>query len=82
MKRPEIDIEYLKEIDQYSDMPKEVIEQVAISIKYEGYLKRQMIQIEQFRRMEEIAPEDIDYKNIQGLSLEARQKLDNQSPSP
>jgi tRNA uridine 5-carboxymethylaminomethyl modification enzyme len=81
LKRPEIDIEYLKEIDQYSDMPKEVIEQVAISIKYEGYLKRQMIQIEQFRRMEErLLPEDIDYKNIQGLSLEARQKLDNQKP--
>ena len=62
-------------------MPKEVIEQAAISIKYEGYLKRQMIQIEQFRRMEErLLPEDIDYKNIQGLSLEARQKLDNQKP--
>lgn len=81
LKRPEIDIEYLKEIDEYSQLSKEIVEQVAISIKYEGYLKRQMIQIKQFKRMEERAlPEDIEYKNIHGLSLEARQKLDNQKP--
>ena len=81
IKRPEIKMEYLKEINEYSDLPKEVMEQVGINIKYEGYLKRQMAQIEQFKRMEERKlPGDIDYKNIHGLSLEARQKLDNQKP--
>lgn len=81
LKRPEIDVEYLKEIGQYASLPREVIEQVAISIKYEGYLKRQMNQIQQFKRMEERRlPRDIDYESIKGLSLEARQKLSNLIP--
>jgi len=76
LKRPEIEYHYLNEIDQGADLPKEVIEQVSISIKYEGYLKRQMNQIEQFRRMEERhLPDDIDYASIHGLSSEAKQKL-------
>ena len=76
LKRPEIEYHYLKEIGQGADLPKEVTEQVSISIKYEGYLKRQMIQIEQFKRMEERnLPDDIDYAIIHGLSSEAKQKL-------
>jgi len=76
LKRPEIEYHYLNEIGQGADLPKEVIEQVSISIKYEGYLKRQMNQIEQFKRMEERhLPDDIDYTSIHGLSSEAKQKL-------
>ena len=81
LKRPEIEYNYLSEIGQGAELPKEVIEQVSISIKYEGYLKRQMNQIEQFKRMEERhLPEDIDYTQIHGLCLEARQKLNATKP--
>lgn len=81
LKRPEIEYEHLSEIGQSADLPREVIEQVTINIKYEGYLKRQMNQIEQFRRMEERRlPEDIDYSVIHGLSSEARQKLNSIRP--
>ena len=81
LKRPEIEYGYLSEIGQGAELPKEVIEQVSISIKYEGYLKRQMNQIEQFKRMEERhLPEEIDYTKINGLSLEARQKLNSTKP--
>ncbi len=81
LKRPEIEYEHLSEINQAADLSKEVIEQVTIHIKYEGYLKRQMNQIDQFKRMEERRlPDDIDYKTINGLSLEARQKLDTLKP--
>ncbi|MGI6085838.1 MAG: FAD-dependent oxidoreductase, partial [Acetivibrionales bacterium] len=81
LKRPEIEYQHLNEIGQEAELPAEIIEQVTISIKYEGYLKRQMNQIEQFKRMEERRlPEDIDYVKIHGLSLEARQKLDSTKP--
>ncbi|NLX63896.1 MAG: tRNA uridine-5-carboxymethylaminomethyl(34) synthesis enzyme MnmG [Clostridiaceae bacterium] len=81
LKRPEIEYHYLNEIGQGADLPKEVIEQVSISIKYEGYLKRQMNQIEQFKRMEERhLPDDIDYASIHGLSSEAKQKLSSIKP--
>ena len=54
----------------------EVAEQVEITLKYEGYLQRQMRQVEEFRRTENVKiPEDIDYENITGLRIEARQKL-------
>lgn len=81
LKRPEIEYEHLSEIDQKADLSKEVLEQVTINIKYEGYLKRQMNQIDQFKRMEERRlPDDIDYSEIHGLSLEARQKLNSLRP--
>lgn len=81
LKRPEIEYEHLAEIGQTNDLPKEVLEQVTINIKYEGYLKKQMSQIEQFKRMEERRlPEDMDYSQIQGLSTEARQKLSSLRP--
>ena len=81
LKRPEIEYTFLNEIGQGANLSKEIIEQVSISIKYEGYLKRQMNQIDQFKRMEERRlPEDIDYTEIRGLSLEARQKLNSTKP--
>lgn len=81
LKRPEMEYEYLKEIDRQGDVPEDVREQVTIGIKYEGYLDRQMRQISQFKRMEErTLPRDIDYSEIGGLSLEARQKLNAHKP--
>lgn len=81
MKRPEIEYEYLTEMNLGSDLLREIIGQVSISIKYEGYLARQMQQIEQFKRMEERRlSADIDYEAIKGLSLEARQKLNAKKP--
>lgn len=83
LKRPEISYEDLKEIDP--DRPElnyAVKEEVAISIKYEGYIKRQMQQVEQFRKMEnKKIPEDIDYESIQNLRTEAKQKLSEIRPS-
>ena len=59
----------------------EIAEQVQISLKYEGYIKRQYAQIEQFQRLEErTLPSDIDYAHIAGLRIEARQKLSKVRP--
>lgn len=82
LKRPEITYEALKQIDKdRSELPAAVTEQVSISIKYEGYITKQLQQIEQFKKMEKrIIPEDIDYNNIRGLRIEARQKLSVQRP--
>lgn len=75
--RPELSYELLKEIDpDRVSLPKDVIEQVEIEIKYEGYIERQLRQVEQFKKMEQKRiPEDIDYDDIPSLRLEARQKL-------
>lgn len=63
-------------------IPPEVAEQVEIDIKYEGYINKQMQQIERFNKMEEKKiPVDIDYENINGLSKEARQKLAKLRPA-
>ena len=62
-------------------LPEEVVEQVNINIKYEGYIKRQIRQVEQFKKMEsKKLPEDLDYETIQGLRLEARKKLNLYRP--
>jgi len=56
-------------------------EEVEIQIKYDGYIRRQMHQIEQFKKLEKkMLPQDIDYNEIKGLALEARQKLNKQKP--
>lgn len=56
-------------------------EQVEVCMKYEGYIERQMHQIEQFKKLEKkLLPKDIDYNEISGLALEARQKLNKQKP--
>src|SRR5690606_35842493 len=58
------------------ELSNEVIEQVNINIKYDGYIRRQLRQAEQFKKLEDkIIPENIDYSNILSLRLEAKQKL-------
>ena len=63
-------------------LPEEVIEQVDINIKYEGYIVRQLKQVEQFKKLEnKKLSENIDYMSISGLRTEAKQKLDAIKPS-
>ena len=82
IKRPEIKYEYLVEID--TDRPKlskEVTDQVEINLKYDGYIKRQMKQVEQFKKLEnKKIPQDLDYKEIGSLRAEAVQKLEAYRP--
>lgn len=75
--RPELDYLTLAAIDsERKPLPAQVIEQVEIEIKYEGYIERQLRQVEQFKRMEKkLIPEEIDYDDVISLRLEARQKL-------
>ncbi len=82
LKRPEVTYEALAAVDKNRpDLPKDVCEQVEISIKYEGYINRQLSQAEQFAKLEnKKLPTDIDYTKIDGLRLEARQKLDKIRP--
>ena len=77
VRRPELSYEALAPFDpDRPDLPPDVREQVEISLRYEGYIKRQEAQVAQFRRMEQKRlPPDMDYAHIQGLRLEARQKL-------
>jgi tRNA uridine 5-carboxymethylaminomethyl modification enzyme len=83
LKRPEISYEALAEIDEERpELKYAVREQVEISIKYEGYIKRQMQQVEQFKKLENRKiPEDIDYDQIKNLRIEARQKLGKIRPT-
>ncbi len=83
LKRPEINYLLLEKLD--IDRPilsKEVIEQVELNIKYEGYIKKQLEQVEKFKKMEKrLIPNDIDYNSFTGLRNEAKQKLDLIKPS-
>ena len=78
LRRPEMKYEYLKEIDpERPELSWDVCEQVEIDIKYDGYIKRQLKQVEQFKKLEEKRlPADIDYKEIKSLRIEAVQKLE------
>ena len=68
--------EYALEICGENSLPADVIEQVEIEIKYEGYIVRQLRQVEQYKKMEKKAiPEDLDYDDVPSLRIEARQKL-------
>ena len=75
--RPELTYEMLAEIDpERKTLPADVIEQVNINVKYEGYIERQMRQVKQYKKMEtKKIPENINYDDIDSLRLEARQKL-------
>ena len=75
--RPELDYEKLKPLDpDRPDLPKDVIEQVQIEIRYEGYIKRQEKQVKEQERLEvKLIPENIDYDDVPSLRLEARQHL-------
>jgi len=82
IKRPELDYEVLAPVDpERRELPADVTEQVNISIKYEGYIKRQQAQVDQFKKLEQkkLQP-DLDYSSIHGLRLEARQKLNQIRP--
>ncbi len=77
IRRPELSYESLAQIDpERPKLPAEVCEQVSIHIKYDGYIKRQIKQVEQFKKLEEKKiPDDFDYDEVDSLRIEARQKL-------
>ena len=81
-KRPELSYELIKEIDEgRPEFPKDVLEQVGIEIKYEGYIEREKQQVENFKKMEgKKIPKDFDYDKVQNLRIEARQKLKKFKP--
>lgn len=83
IKRPELDYEMLAPVDKKRpELSWRVREQVNISIKYDGYIRRQMLQVEQFKKLENRRiPDSIDYTQIKGLRLEARQKLSKIRPA-
>lgn len=82
LRRPEITYAAAAKIDkERKPLPDDVCEQVEISIKYEGYISRQQLQVEKFKRLEnKKMPENIDYSKIDGLRIEARQKLEKIKP--
>ncbi len=82
LRRPRLDYAALAPFDpERPALPPEIREQVEISVKYQGYIDRQNRQVEELRRLEGRAlPPDMDYLSIQGLRLEARQKLDKIRP--
>lgn len=82
LKRPEVNYDFLKKIGKYNiELKKAVREQCEITSKYEGYIKKQMEQVEGFIKLErKKLPIDIDYSLIKGLRLEARQKLNDIRP--
>ena len=82
LKRTEITYEDLNEIDNLRpELSKQEKEEVEIQVKYEGYIKMEKEQVKKFKKMEMKAlSEDIDYEKINGLSLEARQKLNKVKP--
>lgn len=77
IRRPQLDYLSLAPFDKTRpDLSPNIIETVEISLKYDGYMKRSLAQIEQFKKLEEkLLPEDIDYMSLIGLRTEARQKL-------
>lgn len=80
--RPELSYEAIAEIDpERKPLDEAVIEQININIKYDGYIKRQLKQVEQYKKMEKKKiPVDIDYDDVKSLRLEARQKLNQFQP--
>lgn len=82
LKRTELTYEILGEIDKNRpELDRQVKEEVEIMVKYEGYIEMQKRQVEGFKKLEKkILPEDIDYNEIKGIRLEARQKLNKYKP--
>ena len=83
VKRPELDYDKLEELDEDRPrLPDDVRKQVNIEIKYEGYIKRQMQQVAQFKKLEDKKlPEDFDYSEVNSLRREAVQKLNKVQPA-
>lgn len=82
IRRPELNYKVLAPIDkERPELPEDVCEQVEINIKYDGYIRRQMKQVEQFKKLEQKKlPEDIDYEDVGSLRIAARQKLEAYRP--
>ncbi len=82
IRRPELNYDILSPIDEgRPTLPFDVREQVNINIKYEGYIERQIKQVEDFKKLEsKIIPESVDYNDVTSLRLEARQKLNELRP--
>ena len=82
IKRPELDYKKLTPLDEERpNLDYEIMEEAEIKIKYKGYIDRQIAQVEQFKKMEnKLLPENVNYTDIHGLRLEARQKLDKIKP--
>ena len=82
LRRPQMTYDELITFDPHAPaLPKAVREQVEISVKYEGYIRRQLSQVEEFEKLEQhTLPADADYASIQGLRLEAREKLNAVRP--
>ena len=80
--RPELSYEALEPLDkERKPLPSGVIEQVNINVKYEGYITRQLKQVEQFKKMEvKLIPDALDFNDISGLRIEAKQKLSTVRP--
>ena len=83
IRRPELSYEILASVDKMRpELKYDVAEQVNINIKYEGYIKRQKKQVEQFKKLEKKRiPADINYEEVQSLRLEAKQKLSQIRPA-
>ena len=82
LRRPEFSISDLLFLDEtLSGMDEEVLEQLEVATKYEGYIKRQMEQVERFRRTESVViPAGFNYDNVSGFSAEVQEKLKKISP--
>lgn len=81
LKRPLISIWDIYNLDGTADIPRHIAERAEIEIKYEGYIKKELADVERFKHLEEKQiPADIDYSKITGLRIEARQKLEKFRP--
>lgn len=82
LKRPQISYNDIKPFDKYApDLKPDIINKIEVNIKYAGYIKTQLAQIKEMKRLEsKLLPTDIDYKTISGLRLEAQEKLNKHKP--
>ena len=82
IKRPELSYQILAPVDKHRpELREDIKEQVNINLKYEGYIERQLRQVEHFKKLEnKLIPDSIDYLEIKGLRKEAMQKLDKFKP--
>jgi tRNA uridine 5-carboxymethylaminomethyl modification enzyme len=81
LRRPEVDVDNLLSLIDYSELPEQVSGQIAIQAKYAGYIKRQQSEIERAKRHDSLRlPDHIDYTNVSGLSNEVSEKLKQQQP--
>jgi len=83
LKRPEVNYERIKILDpERPNLPREVVEQAEIAVVYEGYINRQIKQVEKFKKLEnKKIPEGLDYDDVYGLGFEAREKLSDIMPT-